>query len=47
MEAVQEINAYVSQAKYNAAVSMASEALKANIFIGNVINQKQAGEVSL
>lgn len=37
LRAVQEINDYVSQAKYRASVSVNSEIMKTNIFIGNVI----------
>ena len=37
LQAVQEINEYVNQAKYRASVSVNSEVMKTNIFIGNVI----------
>lgn len=37
LQAVQEINDYVNQAKYRASVSVNSEIMKTNIFIGNVI----------
>ena len=37
LQAVQEINDYVNQAKYRASVSVSSEIMKTNIFIGNVI----------
>lgn len=37
LRAVQEINDYVNQAKYRASVSVNSEIMKTNIFIGNVI----------
>lgn len=37
LQAVQEINDYVNQAKYRASVSVNSEVLKTNLFIGSVI----------
>lgn len=37
LQAVEEINDYVNQAKYRASVSVNSEIMKTNIFIGNVI----------
>ena len=37
LQAVQEINEYVNQAKQRASVSVNSEIMKTNIFIGNVI----------
>ncbi len=37
MDAVNEINDFVDQAKYNASVSVNSEIMKTNIFIGSVI----------
>lgn len=37
MQAVEEINDYVNQAKCRASVSVNSEIMKTNIFIGNVI----------
>ena len=37
LQAVEEINDYVNQAKCRASVSVNSEIMKTNIFIGNVI----------
>lgn len=37
LQAVQEINDYVNQAKYRGSVSVNSEVLKTNLFIGSVI----------
>ncbi len=37
LQAVQEINDYVNQAKYRASVSVNSEVLKTNLFIGSMI----------
>lgn len=37
LQAVQEINEYVNQAKQRASVSVNSEIINTNIFIGNVI----------
>ncbi len=37
LQAVQEINDYENQAKYRASVSVNSEVLKTNLFIGSVI----------
>ena len=36
LQAVEEINDYVNQAKYRASVSVNSEIMKTNIFIGKV-----------
>ncbi len=47
LQAVEEINDYVNQAKYRASVSVNSEIMKTNIFIGNVIIRNLSGEINL
>ena len=45
LQAVQEINDYVNQAKYRASVSVNSEVLKTNLFIGSVIIRNSEWEI--